>query len=191
MRKLTPVTTSIMTSDSASRRKATAGTKSSIRTQVHNVCVKTRASGGSAEKRAAIRKAIAADMAMEPAPTIATPVRRSRAPDTMSTRKPANGTAGTSHSRSSTSASQHRGGVGVQGAETVVELDDECETDGDLGGGHRQDEQKHDLPIHLAPPGAGHHKRQPRRVQHHFDRHQDEDDVASHQHPEQPEAEQR
>ena len=36
----------------------------------------------------------------------------------------------------------------------VVELDDEREADGDLGGGHRQDEQEHDLAVRLPPARA-------------------------------------
>src|SRR5574338_1714326 len=133
---LTPVTTSIITSERASRRKAIAGAKSPTRTHVHSVCVNTRAVGGRLRKRAAMKNAITAAMAIEPTPTVATTDRRRRAPATTRMRKPTTGTAGTSQSRCSTSASQRRGGVGVERAEAVIELEDERKADGNLGRGH-------------------------------------------------------
>ena len=56
---------------------------------------------------------------------------------------------------------------------------DERQSDGYLGRGHRQNEEKHDLPIGLAPAGARRNEGQAAGIEHDLDAHQRENKVTA------------
>lgn len=72
----------------------------------------------------------------------------------------------------------------------MVELKHERQSYRDFGGGHRQDEDEHHLPIRLRPTRAGHHKCQSGGIQHDFNGHQNEQQVPPHQQADQAQREQ-
>jgi len=72
----------------------------------------------------------------------------------------------------------------------MVELKHQRQPNRNLRSGHRQDKQEHDLSIRLRPSGTGHDEGESRRVQHYFNRHQDEDQVAASEKSGQPQREQ-
>jgi hypothetical protein len=63
----------------------------------------------------------------------------------------------------------------------VIDLQDERQSDGYFSRGHGQDKQKHNLTVGLMPTSPGHHKCQPRGVEHHLERHQDEDQITAYE----------
>src|SRR5262245_53486983 len=81
------------------------------------------------------------------------------------------------------------GRVSVQGFELAPELEHKRQSDRHFRCGHTQNEEIHHLSIRLRPPGARRHKGQPRRIQHNFERHQYENDVAPNEHANQPQRE--
>jgi len=72
----------------------------------------------------------------------------------------------------------------------MINLQHQGQPNGYFGGSHRQNEQKHDLPVRLMPAGARCDKCQPRCVQHDLQRHQDEDQITAYEQAGQPQREQ-
>src|SRR5574337_1858863 len=92
-----------------------------------------------------------ADRPMEPTPMAATVVGGKRRPNRPSAMKPAKGRMGMSHSSASMSAFHLVGRIGVQRWRAMVEFQQQGQSHRHLGGSHGQDEQKHHLPVRLAP----------------------------------------
>ena len=64
--------------------------------------------------------------------------------------------------------------VDVQGIEMAINLKNQRQSYGDLSRRHGENEQEHNLPVGLMPARSGDYERQTRSVQHHLQRHQDE-----------------
>src|SRR3990172_8841217 len=169
--------TSIMINERASREKATAGAKPPTCIHVQSVWVKTRSWGGEAMKLMPIRTVRTADSPTEPAPMIAATGFGSPFPAIARTRNPAKGRAGMSHRRFSMSAFHGARCVGIQRFEVMVEQDHERQADGDLGRGHGEDKDKHNLAVDLPPARPGDDEGKAHGVQHDLDGHEHEHDV--------------
>src|SRR6185312_220181 len=190
MSSATTATTTAMTSASASTRTPIVGANTATATHCHTVCVQACPVGGAAMNQAATTMATMAASATAATATVAMARLGMRKPASASTRKPANGSAGMSHSQSRISAPHARRHVGVERAPLPVQPQHQRQSHGDFGGRHGQDEQEHHLAVGLVPARTGDHERQPRRVQHDLDRHEDEDHVAASQHADDAEHEQ-
>src|SRR6266508_3976272 len=92
-------------------------------------------------------------------------------------------------SRFSGSSMHPAGRVSVQGFELALELEHQRQSDRHFRRGHTKNKEIHHLPVRLRPPGASRHKGQSRRIQHNFERHQYENDVAPNEHANQPQRE--
>src|SRR5919106_2297815 len=125
-------------------------------------------------------RATSVDRAIEPTPTLATPLCDRREPSSANTRNPANGKTGINHNSPSTSPSHLTGSVSVQRLKPVLQLEHQRQPHRDLRRRHGQDEDEHHLTVGLSPTRPGDDEGQPRSIQHDFDREQDEDDVAPH-----------
>jgi hypothetical protein len=71
-----------------------------------------------------------------------------------------------------------------------MKLQNHSESDGDLGGGHGDDEEKHHLTIHLPPTGAGGDKSQTAGIEHNFHAHQRENEITPREKSGQPQQKQ-
>src|SRR5271165_6501245 len=178
MRRPTNVTTRSITSESASRYSPICGWKSATLIQVQRTCVKAWPAGGAVTKLTAIIAVTRDASPMDPTPMAATVFRGKREPKSISKVALANGSAGMSHNQLITSSSHFTDGVHIQGLEPVIDLQDQCESDGDFGGRHRQNEHKHHLSVGLMPSRPGDHKCQPRRIEHDLERHKYKNQVT-------------
>src|SRR5579864_4462985 len=111
---------------------------------------------------------------MAPGPMRATARRGRRGPKMASTRKPAKGRAGTSHSRSSISSFHPADGIDIQRPIVVIEPQHKRQADRDFGGGHREDKDEYHLSVWLRPARAGDDEREARGVQHDLERRSEE-----------------
>src|ERR1700683_2281949 len=118
---------------------------------------------------------INADSPIDPTPTAATALREKREPDNSSSSALANGSAGISHVKLITLSPHLAQRVYIQGPEAVIDLQHQSQSYGYFSRRYRQNEQKHNLAIGLMPSGSGDHECQTRGIEHHFQRHQDED----------------
>ena len=82
------------------------------------------------------------------------------------------------------------GGIAVKGFYLVIDLQYQCEADGDFSRGHGDYKNEHCLTIGLSPARACNNKSKPRSIQHDFNGYQHEDDVAPYQHANQTQHEQ-
>jgi hypothetical protein len=55
---------------------------------------------------------------------------------------------------------------------------------------YRQNEQEHNLPVGLMPPRSSDYERQPCRVEHYLERHEDEEQITAYQQACQPQRKQ-
>ena len=67
----------------------------------------------------------------------------------------------------------------------MVQLQQQRQADRNFRRCHRQDEDEHDLPIWLSPSRARYDEGKACCVQHDLDRHQDEEQVTTHEKPDQ------
>src|SRR5262249_2052067 len=126
--------------------------------------------------------------ATTPGATIVT--RRRALPNATANRKPTSGSAGISHSvelritSASCIVSPAQDGelVGVDRRTVAERGDDDREADRGFGGGDRHHEEHDHLAVHRAELTGERDERQVDRVQHELDRHEDDDDVAAHEH---------
>ena len=72
----------------------------------------------------------------------------------------------------------------------AIQLKDQSQPDRNFRGRHRQNKDKNDLPVRLAPARTGNDKRQACSVQHDLERHQNEKDVTPDQQADQSQREQ-
>src|SRR5262249_61911472 len=98
---------------------------------------------------AATRIVIPAESPIDPAPTAAATLFDKREPISTRISALAKGNAGMSHNKRITSAPHLAQFVYVQRLEAVIDFEYECQTYGNLRRRHREDEQKHDLPVGL------------------------------------------
>src|SRR5688572_26555328 len=98
-----------------------------------------------------IRMAMSAERATEPVPITAILRRPRWLPPSASTRKPARGSAGMSHSKGSISSPHFAHRVGIQCLEAAVQQEQQCEADRDFRGRHSKDEYEHHLAVGLPP----------------------------------------
>src|SRR5512146_1341517 len=187
MRNPTNVTTSIITSERGSSRKATSGRKPSMRIHRQTVSTYAAPAGGVDRNQCANAKAITAETPVVPTPMIAA-MRRGRSPAaTYSTANPKRGSAGTSHrTAGTTSAPQLRRRVRIHRGQPVMNAQDQREPHRDLGGGEREDEDEQDLAVCLMPAAAGTDERKTGRIEHDLDRHEQQDEIAPHEHSREP-----
>ena len=132
-------------------------------------------------KPTATRIVIAAENPIEPAPTAAATLFDKRGPIRARISALAKGNVGMSHNRRITSAPHFAQFVDVQRLEAVIDFEHKSQTYGDFGSRHRQDEQKHDLPVGLMPSSPGDHECQTRRIEHHLQRHEDENQITAYE----------
>ena len=168
------------------------GAKAPTRIHVHSVCV-LLPPGGSAEEGGAEqegkqhRQPDGADADIARSLAAASAARAS-----VSSRKPAKRQKGTTQSSRKISTRYPRMLCNTSISSVlkrVVHEQHQCQSDRHFDGGHRQNEQKHHLPVRLSPARPGDDKRQSGGIQHDLHRKQREDDIPPHQHPDQPEAE--
>ena len=72
----------------------------------------------------------------------------------------------------------------------VIQAERQQQADGNLGGSHCQDENEHNLAVRLPPSRAGDNERQPRGIEHDFNGHQYEYQIASYHQSDEPQREQ-
>src|SRR5512143_4151859 len=178
MRKPTTVTTSVKTSDRASRRKAMAGLSPPTWNQVQKVTVRAPSAGGAMRNQPA--RTIASPAA---SPTVPTPIAATRRlgivrPRNARTANPNRGRTGMSQRRVVMSALHRAHGVGIEGLEMAADLEEQGQPDRDLGRRHGEDEDEDDLPVGPAPARPGGDEGQAGRVDHDLERHQDEEQAA-------------
>src|SRR5574338_1336519 len=186
----TTVTTTVMTSDSASRWKPMVGAKTPTVNQCHTVCVQA-CPAGSAMNTTATAIATTAESATAVIAMAAIARLGMRAPASASTTNPASGSAGMSQSSSRMSAPHARRHVRVERPPLPVKAQHERQPDRHLGCGHRQDEEEHHLAVGLLPARARDDERETRRVQHDLDRHEHEDHVVAREHADEAKHEQK
>jgi hypothetical protein len=116
----------------------------------------------------ATRIVMTAENPIEPAPTAAATLFDNREPISTRISALAKGNAGMSHNKRITSAPHLAQLVHVQRLEAVIDFEHQSQTHGNFRSGHRQDEQKHDLPVGLMPSSPGDHECQTRRIEHHL-----------------------
>src|SRR5271165_1832139 len=108
-------------------------------------------------------------------------------------RKPRKGARKTTKSRSNitrTSAFHLGGGIRIERTKATVELQQYGEAHAGFGGGERENQNEHHLPVRLPPATARGDEGQRRRVHHDLDRHQYEQEIAPDENAEQAEREQ-
>jgi hypothetical protein len=86
-----------------------------------------------------------------------------------------------SHNKRITSAPHLAQFVHVQRLEAVIDFEHQSQTHGNFRSRHRQNEQKHDLPVGLMPSSPGDHKSETRRIEHHLQRHKDENQITAYE----------
>ena len=72
----------------------------------------------------------------------------------------------------------------------AINLKHQCQSHCHLSRRYRQNEQEHNLSVSLMPPRSGDYERQPGRVEHDLERHQDEKQVTAYEQACQPQREQ-
>jgi hypothetical protein len=90
----------------------------------------------------------------------------------------ANGMAATSHNSWNILTPQLIGSVYIQRGLPLVEQEYECQSDGDFGRRHCENEQEHHLTVRLPPPGASCDEGQAARIEHDLNAHEREDEVT-------------
>lgn len=131
-----------------------------------------------------------AEAAIEATPITAAALFPIRVPNSASTVKLANGTAGISQISPNTSTPHLAGSVGVQRFVLVIQLQKQRQTDRHFSCRCGQDKNEHHLAVGLSPAGSGGYKGQACGVQHDLNRHQNEDQVTPHEKARQSQCEQ-
>src|SRR5579884_313389 len=142
------------------------GSKPATLSQVQSTWGYAPPEGGELINRTAIRIMRTAAAPIDPTPAAAAALREKRGPSVASSRALAKGTARTSQSNSSTLSPHLARGIGVQGFESMIKLQDQGQPHGDLRRRHGQNEKKDYLAVGLMPARAGDYKSQTGGVQH-------------------------
>src|SRR5579864_8000830 len=169
------VTTSTITADSGSRRRAKLALNSAELIQSNTRSAIARDPGGRVTSWRTARAETAKDPMMAEQAIAPAALLASLRPPPAFSRKPRNGRSGISSSIDS--PLQHRERVGVQRFPMPEEGDHDCEPDGRLGGGDGHHEEHDDLPVSGAQRAAESHERQVDGIQHDLDRQQNGDEV--------------
>src|SRR5688572_5792996 len=175
-----PVTTRIITADSASSLSARSSVKSPDVIQVKSVWMICRLSDGRAARVSTCMTEMTNAIAITAVARLPDAALGKRRPSVALTRKPANGRSGMSANTGS--PLQRRERFGIEGFTMSEESDHQCEADGGFRRGHGHHEKGDDLAIDFAKLPAEGDEGEVDGVQHDLHRQQQGDQVAAQKH---------
>src|SRR5687768_9690512 len=175
-----PVTTRIITADSASSLSARSSVKSPDVIHVNSVWTICRLSDGRPASVSTCMTEMTNAIAITAVARLPNTRFGRRRPSVALTRKPANGSSGISANKGS--PLQRRKRFGVERLTMAEQPDDERQPDGGFGRGHGHHEEGDDLAIDFAKLAAEGDEREVDGVQHDLHRQQQGDQVAAQEH---------
>src|SRR5688572_7874815 len=175
-----PVTTRIITADSASSLSVRSSVKSPEVIHVNSVWTICRLSDGRAASVNTCMTEMTNAIAITAVARLPDTDLGRRRPSVALTRKPANGSSGIS--ANTRSPFQRRKGFGVERFLVTEQTNHQCEPHRRFSSRHGHHEERDDLPIDLAKLAAEGDEREVDGVQHDLDRQQQGDQIAAQEH---------